>query len=416
MQTQLAESIKYTPVGQEADRILRSCVHCGFCLATCPTYQLLGDELDSPRGRIYQIKAVLEGGEATRSTQIHLDRCLTCLSCETTCPSGVQYGRLLEIGRDLVDQQVTRPISERLARFAIRELVSRREVFRLVLRVGRGLRPLLPRWLKSKVPMVRRSASVSVMPHARCVILLKNCVQDALCPAIDQATARVLNRLQVRTVVAADSGCCGALRAHLSDAEGAQAAARRNIDAWWPLLKSGAEAIVMTASGCGSQVKSYGRLLANDTHYRDRAVQVSAKAVDLSEWLSAQPVDWRANRADSDTIRVAFQSPCTLQHGQQLRGDIENTLVALGAELTPVADGHLCCGSAGSYSLLQPALAGSLKDAKLVALMEGSPSVILSANVGCLSHLQSGAAIPVHHWIEWVDQRLGGAVRDSDAL
>lgn len=409
METHLPPELLATPKGQEADAILRSCVHCGFCNATCPTYQLLGDELDGPRGRIYQIKAVLEGAPATRSAQVHLDRCLTCRACETTCPSGVRYGRLLEIGREVVDAAVPRPPTERLARALLREGISRRRLFGAGVAIARGVRALLPGALARKIP-ARRGREPSVptrpVPTARRVLFLTHCSQDALLPSVDRAAMRVLDSLGVSVVMAPEAGCCGALRAHLSDLDGARAAARRNVDAWWPEVESGVEALVMTASGCGVQVRDYGRLLEDDPDYAARAARIAALTRDLSEWL-APHVEALRGVIEAAPARVAFHAPCTLQHGQRLGGVVEGILAALGAELVPVADAHLCCGSAGSYSLLQPALADALRTQKLVALTAGRPEVILSANVGCLVHLEAGSGVPVRHWIEWVDARLG---------
>ena len=406
METRLAEWIKDTPDGRAADAILRACVHCGFCNATCPTYQLLGDELDGPRGRIYQIKQVLEGDAATRSTQLHLDRCLTCLGCETTCPSGVRYGRLLEIGRRVVDAQVARPPGERLARWLLREGLSRRPLFTAAIALGRLLRRALPARLRTKLIAPRPAGHVPARPHARRVLLLKSCTQDALLPSIDAAATRVLDALGVAAIVEARSGCCGALRAHLGDPEGARGAARLNVDAWWPQLERGVEAIVMTASGCGAQVRDYGHLLAADPAYKERARAVAARTIDLAEWLAPSVETLRQRLAPPTEQRIAFHPPCTLQHGQGLGGRVETILKALRAELVPVPDAHLCCGSAGSYSLLQGRLAGELRERKLAALQAGAPTLILSANIGCLAHLQAGTATPVRHWIEWIDARL----------
>lgn len=410
METHLADGIRDTAAGREADSILRACVHCGFCGATCPTYQLLGDELDSPRGRIYQIKQVLEGIPPTRTTQVHLDRCLTCLACETTCPSGVRYGRLLEIGREAVDARVERPLPERLARAAVRETVSRRRLFAALLRAGRALRPLLPARLRAKLGARRAPGPAPAASHARRVILLTSCTQGALLPAIDAAAARVLDRAGVAVIVERSAGCCGALRAHLGDAAGALAAARRNVDAWWPHVEGGAEALVMTASGCGLQVQDYGRVLAAEPAYAARAARISALTRDLSQWLAAEWPRLAVPPARLPPVTVAFHAPCTLQHGQQVRGVVEPLLAQLGARLAPVRDAHLCCGSAGSYSLLQPKIAAELRERKIAALLEGAPEVILSANVGCLAHLEPAGAIPVRHWIEWVDGRLAAGL------
>ena len=406
METRLADWIKDTPDGREADAILRSCVHCGFCTATCPTYQLLGDELDGPRGRIYQIKQVLEGAEATRSTQLHLDRCLTCLGCETTCPSGVRYGRLLEIGRHVVDARVARPLPERAARAALRAGLSRPALFGMALRLGRALRPFLPAALRAKLLGARAAGRTPQRGQARRVLLLTSCTQEALLPSIDRATARVLAALGVEARAEPRAGCCGAVRAHLGDPEGGLVAARRNVDAWSAHLDAGVEALVMTASGCGIRVKDYGRMLAGDPVYAERARRVSERTVDLAEWLAGELEGLRPLAGTPKAGRVAFHAPCTLQHGQRIRGRAEAILAALGAELAPVRDGHLCCGSAGAYSLLEPGLSTALRERKLAGLTAGSPATILSANVGCLAHLAAGTEIPVRHWIEWVDELI----------
>ncbi len=406
METHLADWIRDTPDGREADAILRSCVHCGFCTATCPTYQLLGDELDGPRGRIYQIKQVLEGAEPTRSTQVHLDRCLTCLGCETTCPSGVRYGRLLEIGRHVVDARVERPWPERAARAALRAGLSRPALFAFALRLGRAVRPFLPTQLRAKVLRPRDAGRAPQRGQSRRVLLLTSCTQDALLPAIDRATARVLAALGVEARAEPRAGCCGAVRAHLGDPEGGLAAARRNVDAWSAHLDSGVEALVMTASGCGIRVKDYGRMLADDPAYATRARRISERTQDLAEWLWPQLDALRPLAAPPPVARVAFHAPCTLQHGQRIRGRAEAILEALGAELAPVRDPHLCCGSAGAYSLLEPGLSSALRERKLAGLTAGTPATILSANVGCLAHLAAGADVPVRHWIEWVDELI----------
>jgi glycolate oxidase iron-sulfur subunit len=409
MQTQLAIEFQGTREGNAAEAILRKCVHCGFCTATCPTYQLLGDELDGPRGRIYQIKQVLEGAEPTRSTQLHLDRCLTCLGCETTCPSGVRYGRLLEIGRHVVDERVARPWPERIARAALREGLTRPGLFGLALALGRALRPLLPAALRGKLIVRRAPGRVAPAGQARQVLLLTSCTQDALLPSIDRATARVLAALGIEARVEPRAGCCGAVRAHLGDPGGGLAAARRNVDAWSAHLDAGVEALVMTASGCGVRVKDYGRMLAGEPAYAERARRISERTADLAEWLYAESAALLALATPGRPARVAFHAPCTLQHGQRVRGRAEAILEALGAELAPVTDAHLCCGSAGAYSLLEPGISRALRDRKLAGLAAGSPAEILSANVGCLAHLASGAEVPVRHWIEWVDERIAAA-------
>ncbi len=404
MQTNLADFIKDTAEGQEADAILRSCVHCGFCTATCPTYQLLGDELDGPRGRIYLIKQVLEGKAATEKTQMHLDRCLTCRNCESTCPSGVQYGRLVDIGRGIVEKQVERPLAQQLVRTALKEILPRKSVFNPAMKMGQLVRPLLPGVLKNKVPQARSAGVWPSRSHARKMLLLDGCVQPAMSPNINAATARVLDALEVQLIVAPKAGCCGAIRHHLNDQDGALDDMRRNIDAWWPYIVAGAEAIVMTASGCGVTVKEYGHLLAHDPAYAARAARISELTKDLSEIMPAFEQQLVAKVKVKK--RVAYHPPCTLQHGQQIRGKVEGVLRAVGVDVTLCADSHLCCGSAGTYSVLQPELSYQLRDNKLKNLEATQADEIVSANIGCLTHLQSGTDTPVRHWLELIDQNL----------
>jgi glycolate oxidase iron-sulfur subunit len=409
MQTHLAPEFKGTRDGDEAEEVLRKCVHCGFCTATCPTYQILGDELDGPRGRIYLIKQVLEGAQPTRATQLHLDRCLTCRNCETTCPSGVEYGKLVEIGREIVDQRVPRPAGERAARAALKGGLTS-PLFAPALKLGQMVRPLLPEALKNKVPPPA-DARAHLWPtrtHPRKMLLLMGCVQPALAPNINSATARVLDAAGIQTLVADDAGCCGAIRTHLSDREGGLADMRRNIDAWWPLVSQGAvEAIVMNASGCGVTVKEYAHHLAHDPRYAERAQRISALTKDLSELLPELAPKLKPKLRSLKVKKLAYHPPCTLQHGQQLRGDVETQLAALGFEIqTATTEAHLCCGSAGTYSVLQPELAYQLRDRKLKNLAPLQPQAIVSANIGCIQHLQSGTATPVRHWVEIVDEAL----------
>ena len=404
MQTNLADFIKNSPEGQEADAILRSCVHCGFCTATCPTYQLLGDELDGPRGRIYLIKQILEGKPATAKTQLHLDRCLTCRNCESTCPSGVKYGRLVDIGREIVEKQVERPFATQLVRTVLKETLPRKWLFTPAMKAGQFFRPLLPNALKNKVPVAHPAGRWPTRTHARTMLLLDGCVQPAMSPNINAATARVLDTLGVQLIVAPKAGCCGAIRYHLNDQANSLDDMRRNIDAWWPYVQAGAEAIVMTASGCGAMVKEYGHLLANDPHYAARAQRITELTKDLSEILPA----FQQELAKKVQIkkRVAYHPPCTLQHGQQIRGKVEEVLRAVGVDVTLCADSHLCCGSAGTYSVLQPELSYQLRDNKLKNLQDTQSEMIVSANIGCLTHLQSGTESPVRHWIELIDQAM----------
>ena len=411
MQTTLSPEFKGTREGEEAEAILRKCVHCGFCTATCPTYQLLGDELDGPRGRIYQIKQVLEGAPATRSTQLHLDRCLTCRNCETTCPSGVQYGRLVDIGREIVEQRVERPRGEKAVRWLLREGLTG-PLFAPAMKLGQLARPLLPASLKLKVPPPAdaRAQRWPQSERQRKVLMLLGCVQPAMAPNINSATARVLDAAGIQTLVADGAGCCGALRTHLADRDGGLADMRRNIDAWWPLIERGeVEAIVMNASGCGATVKEYGHHLADDAAYAAKAARVSAMTRDLSELLPAlvpvlQPQLAEAARAG----RLALHPPCTLQHAQQLKGGLEAGLRALGFDVAVPAESHLCCGSAGTYSVLQPALSAQLRERKQAHLAALQPDTIVSANIGCITHLQGGCATPVRHWVEVVDAALTG--------
>ena len=394
MQTALADFIRDTPQGREADAILRKCVHCGFCTATCPTYQLLGDELDGPRGRIYLIKEALEGAPVTGRTRLHLDRCLTCRSCESTCPSGVQYARLADIGRAVVEARAPRGAWERLRRAALGFALPRTRLFAALLWLGQRVRFLIPRLVPAP------AAAPGAWPaarHARRMLVLAGCVQPALAPRINAAAARVLDRAGVSLLEAPGAGCCGAVRFHLNDQEAGLADMRALIDAWWPFIERGeVEAIVVTASGCGSTIKEYAHYLAHDAAYRDKAARIAALAKDLSEVVPPAPGNAKGS--------VAFQSPCSLQHGQQIRGKVEALLAQAGYELAPVAEGHLCCGSAGTYSILQPALSAQLRTRKLAALQERSPEAIATANIGCLAHLQAEARVPVRHWIEFLDR------------
>jgi len=415
VQTHLSPELSDTAEGKEAAAILRKCVHCGFCNATCPTYQLLGDELDGPRGRIYLIKQVLEGAEVTRSTQLHLDRCLTCLNCQTTCPSGVEYGHLVDIGRKLVEERVARPAADKAIRWSLKQGLTSR-LFGPALKVGQALRPLLPKILKDKVPAPARvraavqqaAAPATMRAHARKVLMLSGCVQPSMMPNIDRAAARVLDIAGIQTVYAAGAGCCGALRTHLSDQRGGLADMRRNIDAWMPLLAAGeVEAIISSASACALSIKEYGHALAGDAAYAGKAARISALARDLSELLPQIVPALKNQLRGCAAKRVAFHAPCTLQHGQGLRGGVEAHLRALGFEVMVAGDeSHLCCGSAGTYSILQPQLAAQLRDRKLKHLAKTAPEIILSANIGCIQHLQSGTSTRVMHWVELLDEVL----------
>jgi len=409
MQTHLSPEFADTPDGEEAQAIIRKCVHCGFCNATCPTYQLLGDELDGPRGRIYLMKQVLEGGEITRSTQQHLDRCLTCLNCQTTCPSGVEYGHLVDIGRKIVDARVQRPAPERAVRWLLKEGLTS-PLFAPAMRAGRAVRPLLPAVLRNKVPQrsAERAASAAAPTHRRQVLMLKGCVQPSMMPNIDVAAARVLDAAGIQAVYASGAGCCGAVRTHLGDHDGGLDDMRRNIDAWLPMVSAGeGQAIVTSASACSLAIKEYGHALSGDVEYAGKAARISAMACDLSELLPELVPALKGKLRLEGRMRLAFHPPCTLQHGQRLRGGIEANLRALGFEVS-VASGesHLCCGSAGTYSVLQPDLAGQLRDRKLESLEKIGAQFIISANMGCIQHLQTGTLTPVKHWVEVLDEAL----------
>ena len=412
MQTNLADFIKDTPEGREADSILRTCVHCGFCLATCPTYQLLGDELDSPRGRIYLIKQMLEGAPVTEKTQLHLDRCLTCRACESTCPSGVKYGHLVDIGRGIIEKKIGRKPMQALQRLGIRKVLPKPAIFGSLLKLGQTFRPLLPSQLQAAVPPAKSQAAWPAVRHARTMLVLEGCVQPSLEPNINAATARMLDKLGINLVRAEKAGCCGAVSYHLNAQEEGLDYMRRNIDAWLPYLDQGAEAIVMTASGCGVTVKEYGHLLRNDPVYAEKAARISLATKDISEIMLAEKdrlADLlNANKASRkiQSEKLAFHSPCTLQHGQKITGVIEAILTTAGFELTPTPEKHLCCGSAGTYSILQKELSQQLLKNKVNALESGAPKMIATANIGCLMHLQSGTKTPVKHWVEILDELL----------
>ncbi|MCF8155298.1 MAG: glycolate oxidase subunit GlcF [Rhodoferax sp.] len=415
MQTQLAPEYQNTPDGMAAEAILRKCVHCGFCTATCPTYQLLGDELDGPRGRIYLMKQVLEGQAPTRKTQLHLDRCTTCRNCESTCPSGVDYGHLLDIGRKLVDAKVPRPLLEKTVRWALKEGIPS-ALFGPAMAMGQMVRPLLPASLKGKVPPRQEAGTWPTRTHARKVLMLAGCAQPAMGPNINSSTARVLDAVGIQTVVAAKAGCCGAVKFHLNDQDGGKAEMRANIDAWWAHVQSGVEAIVMNASGCGVTVKEYGHILHDEPAYADKARRISELTKDLSELLPLIVDALQAtgtalvDRITRTAPKLAFHPPCSLQHGQKLKGGVEQHLGALGFNIRTVTnESHLCCGSAGTFSVLHPKLAYQLRDRKLEALDELHSEVIVSANIGCITHLQSGTETPVKHWVEVLDAALTGA-------
>ncbi|GAB3657786.1 glycolate oxidase subunit GlcF [Ramlibacter alkalitolerans] len=413
MQTHLSPEFQGTPEGAEAEAILRKCVHCGFCTATCPTYQILGDELDGPRGRIYLMKQVLEGVEPTRKTQLHLDRCLTCRNCETTCPSGVDYGRLVDIGRGIVERKVPRGAPSRALRWALKEGLTS-SGFAPAMRAGQAVRGALPEVLRDKVPPRRAAGGWPTRTHARKVLMLAGCVQPAMMPNINTATARVLDAAGIQVVIAPEAGCCGALKFHLNDHDGGRAQMRRNIDAWWPSVERGeVEAIVMNASGCGVTVREYGHYLQHDAGYADKARRIGELTRDLSELLP-EMVPLLQDKVRPRPGVFAYHAPCTLQHGQKLRGGVEQGMAALGFELrVAINESHLCCGSAGTYSLLHPEISHTLRDRKLGHLGALQPQAILSANIGCITHLQSGTELPVRHWVEVLDEALAASQTQS---
>ncbi len=404
MQTNLSEDAKKLPRAKEAEDILRTCVHCGFCTATCPTYQLLGDELDGPRGRIYLMKSFFEGGEVTRETQAHLDRCLTCRNCETTCPSGVEYHTLLDIGRAAIEEKVGRPLGEKVLRTALRTVLPKPEIFDPLLKTGQLLRPVLPKALKQKIP----ANSVKAKPrpsetHSRKMLILEGCVQPSLSPNTNAATARVLNKLGIQVISAKEAGCCGAVDYHLNAHEAGLQRARQNIDAWWPHIEAGVEAIIQTASGCGAFVIEYGHLLKDDPKYAEKAEKITHLSKDLVEVLAQEDLS-RLNVNANKTL--AFHCPCTLQHALKLNGAVESILKQVGFGLTPVPNAHLCCGSAGTYSVTQPELSTQLRDNKLDALESGRPQIIATANIGCQTHLNGAGRTPVRHWIEILEDAI----------
>lgn len=418
MHTQLAPQFANTPEGIEAADILGKCVHCGFCTATCPTYQILGDELDGPRGRIYLIKQMAEGVAPTEKTRLHLDRCLTCRNCESTCPSGVQYGNLIDIGRKWAEANTPeRPLGERLTRWALKEGLTKPALFNSAMALGRLVRPLMPNGIKRKIPLQKSKAldnstdpyARPATTHARKMLILEGCVQPGMLPNINSATARVLDALKVQLISAPNATCCGALRYHLNDQAGGLENAKQNINAWWPLVESGVEAIVMTASGCGVMVKDYGHLFADDSTYAAKAKKISDLTKDISEILPDLQNELIQLIGTDQKPGVVYHPPCTLQHGQQIRGKVEGLLSSISIGVRLCADSHLCCGSAGTYSVTQPELSEQLRKNKLEhlnkACEESGAQVIVSGNVGCISHLQQEDT-PVLHWIEIVDQLI----------
>ena len=407
MKTALTEVVQQAAWGEEVNQILRTCVHCGFCTAVCPTYQLLGNELDSPRGRIYLIKSFLEGNPVGLATQHHLDLCLTCRACETACPSGVQYGRLLDIGRNLMEEQLTRPLQPRLWRWILRTILPYPRRFNNLLDIGRIFHLILPKIFRAKIPPLIKTTAWPVPNHTRHMMVLEGCVQPSLRPTINVATARVLDKLGI-SLLRTSAGCCGALNYHLGAQESALNQMRRMIDEWWPFLETGTEAIVITASGCGTLVKDYGYLLRDDPEYADKANRVSELTFDISEILTKENISTLlpSTPLPPSTKKVALHIPCSLRYGQKQDGLIESLLTQFGFELTKVTDNSTCCGSAGAYSILYPTISRQLRENKLAALQAGEPQVIATANIGCQIHLQGQSQIPVRHWIELIADRI----------
>jgi glycolate dehydrogenase iron-sulfur subunit len=409
MQTKLIPLYQERVDGQEAEEILRNCVHCGFCNATCPSYQVLSNELDGPRGRIYLIKEMLEGGEVSEETRLHLDRCLSCRACETTCPSGVKYHRLLDIGRSIIDEKLPRSVIANSQRRMLSKLLASPALFKNLLQLGRVLKPVLPKAIQVKIPAQQPVETLLSTPRSssRVVLLLDGCVQDALAPNINLATKKVLSGFGIQWQSISKASCCGSASFHLDQVVSAQQQARVTIDAWWPLIEQGGvEAILINASGCGLFVKEYADLFADDKLYLEKAKQIALLAKDPSEFLVNE--DWPRilTRLEGSAERVAFHPPCTLQHGQKIKGVVEDIVSKSGAKVLEFSDMHLCCGSAGTYSILQPAVSGELKQRKISNIQSVKPEVILTANIGCQSHLSTGSSVPVRHWLEFVAQMM----------
>jgi glycolate oxidase iron-sulfur subunit len=408
MHTNIHQVFAKTAQLAEAKEIISNCVHCGFCTATCPTYQELKDERDGPRGRIYLIKQFLETGSLTQKSRVHLDRCLTCRSCETTCPSGVKYGRLIDIGRELSEQVLPRPATEKIIRWALARVLPNASLFSSLLFLGQTFKPLLPKVLKNKIPKQRKASPWPASSHSRIMLSLAGCAQSSAAPNTNAATARVLDALGITLVEMPKAGCCGAVNYHLSEHDQGLAAMRNNIDAWWPAIEAGAESLVVTASGCGAMVQEYGSLLKDDVQYAHKAEKVSKLAVDISQVLLNEDLSplIAQTQSSANTEKVAFHCPCTLQHAMGQSGAVEKVLTKFGVNLAKTSDQHLCCGSAGSYSILQPKMSKKLLANKITALTADNPSRIVTANIGCQLHIDTVAKVPVDHWIELVDENI----------
>jgi glycolate oxidase iron-sulfur subunit len=421
MRTEFSPAQLADPDIAESERILRRCVHCGFCTATCPTYVLLGDELDSPRGRIVLIKNMLEGGETPSADTVkHIDRCLSCLACMTTCPSGVHYMHLVDHARHWIEEHYRRPWAERVLRRLLGLVLTRPPLFRLALRgalLARPLADLLPRRLRPLLALVPRRLPAAAADHPRVipaegarrlrVALLPGCAQRVLAPEINAATIRLLARHGCEIVIAAGSGCCGALVHHLGQRARALALARANIDAWErERARGGLDAIVINASGCGTTVKDWGFMLREDRAYAEKAARIAALARDVSEVIAAiglvRPQNPAAGR------RVAYHSACSLQHGQRIHDEPKALLRAAGFVPLDIPEGHLCCGSAGTYNLLQPELAAALRERKLANIAATGAELVAAGNIGCITQLAAAAPVPVVHTVELLDWATGG--------
>ena len=429
MQTNFKSKQLKDPRIAEVDKILRKCVHCGFCIATCPTYVLLGDERDSPRGRIYLIKQMFERGrKASAQVQHHVDRCLSCLSCMTTCPSGVDYMHLVDHARAHIEETGRRSFIDRSIRSLLAAVVPYPDRFRLALRGARLVRPLAGVFKKVGLPqlaaMMELAPNRLLMPSAsyegpgtaatkterrKRVILLAGCAQQVLRPEINDATIRLLARRGVDVEVAPGAGCCGALVHHMGREAAAIAMAKRNVDAWTRLIdKSGAvDAVVVNTSGCGTTVKDYGHMLRHDTQYAERAAKLAAITRDVTEFLGTYdmgpPKRW-------SSLRVAYHSACSMQHGQRIIDDPRKLLRNAGFTVTEIPEGHICCGSAGTYNILQPVIAGQLRERKVANIRSVRPDVVAAGNIGCISQLAIGMDIPIAHTVELLDWAYGGPV------
>jgi glycolate oxidase iron-sulfur subunit len=424
MQTSFTAEQLATPRIAEANTILRKCVHCGFCTATCPTYALLGDELDSPRGRIYLIKNMLETGEAaTPETVKHLDRCLSCLSCMTTCPSGVNYMHLVDEARAHVEETYKRPTFERLLRRVLAFTMPRPRIFRLALiaaklaspatRIARSFGANRVAALLSLVPKQMPAPArfgapgtypASVSKRGR-VALLMGCVQSVLDPGINAAAIRLLTRIGFEVVVSGEEACCGSLTHHMGMEADALARARRSIDQW---ISADVDAVIVTASGCGTTIKDYGHMLRLDPAYAEKALAISAKAKDVTEFLADQALPPAAM-----SLRLAYHSACSMQHGQKIKTQPLTLLRRAGFEVLEIPEGHLCCGSAGTYNILQPEIATRLRDRKVANIESLAPQAIATGNIGCIAQIATGTAIPILHTVELLDWAYGGPKPDK---